>query len=112
MNKRYPRTIMATACAAWDKDFNFDEASFRKQIKMLTDSGIKCIYLFGTAGEGYAVNREQYQTIVTAFMDQMKGVSGALPMVGIISLSMAEVIERVDLGLKLGVRDFHTRSVK
>jgi len=43
---------------------------------------------------------------VTAFLDQMKDVPGALPMVGIISLSMSEVIERVELGLKLGARDF------
>ena len=106
MEKRYPRTIMATACAAWDKNLKFDEISFRKQVSLLTGAGIKSIYLFGTAGEGYAVNRGQYQEIVTVFLDQMKDVPGAMPMVGVISLSMSEVIERIELGLKLGARDF------
>lgn len=106
MEKRYPNTIMATACIPWNEEFQFDEASFRRQVKQLTDAGIRCIYLFGTAGEGYAVSREQYQTIVKAFLDQMKGVPGARPMVGVISLSMSEVIERIETGIKLGASDF------
>jgi len=106
MEKRYPDTIMATACAAWDEKYNFDEVSFRKQVKLLTDAGIKSIYLFGTAGEGYAVSREQYSVMAAAFLDQMKDVPGALPMIGVISLSMSEIISRVELGLKLGAKDF------
>ena len=106
MEKRYPRSIMATACAAWNDNNTFDEVSFRKQVKALTDGGIKSIYLFGTAGEGYAVSREQYKETVAAFLDQVNGVPGALPMVGVVSLSMSEVIERVETGMELGAQDF------
>ena len=106
MEKRYQNTIMATACAAWNEDFSFDEASFRKEVKLLTDAGIKCIYLFGTAGEGYAVSREQYQVLTEVFLDQMKDVPEAQPMIGVINLSMSEVIKRIEIGMKLGARDF------
>ena len=106
MEKRYPRTIMATACIPWTEDFRFDEMMFRRGVDLLLQGGVRSIYLFGTAGEGYAVNREQYTQIVTVFMDEMKSKPDSLPMVGVISLSMSEIIERISLGLSLGVQDF------
>ena len=106
MEKRYPRTVMATACVPWDASWRFDESMFRKGVRLLLDNRIRSIYLFGTAGEGYAVNREQYMEIVVAFVDEMKKVPDSMPMVGVISLSMSEIIERIELGMKLGVRDF------
>ena len=52
MQKRYPKTLMTTACVPWTKDFKIDEAMLRREIDMLMDAGSKSIYLFGTAGEG------------------------------------------------------------
>jgi dihydrodipicolinate synthase/N-acetylneuraminate lyase len=106
MEKRYPRTIMATACIPWTPDFNLDEEIFRQSIVHLLNNGIRSIYLFGTAGEGYAVSREQYVQIVKVFLDEMRRQKDALPMVGIISLSMSEIKERIAMGMDLGVRDF------
>ena len=106
MEKRYPRTILATACVPWGDEFNFEEGIFRKQVSLMLANGIRCIYLFGTAGEGYAVSRGLYRDIVIAFLDEMKKTEGAAPMVGVISLSMPEVIERIELGMELGATDF------
>ena len=56
MQKRYPKTLMTTACVPWTKDFKIDEAMLRREIDVLMDAGSKSIYLFGTAGEGYSVS--------------------------------------------------------
>ena len=106
MEKRYPRTILATACVSWTGDYEFDETTFRRGVKLLLDNGIRSIYIFGTAGEGYAVSRGQFLEITAAFLDEMKKVPGAMPMVGVISLSMSEVIERIGLAMSLGANDF------
>ena len=78
----------------------------RRELSLLLGNGIRGVYLFGTAGEGYAVNRELYRDIATVFLDEMKKAPGSMPMLGIISLSMPEVIERVELGMSLGATDF------
>ena len=106
MTKRYPRTMLATACVPWDENFNFDEGAFRDQVALLTGGGIRSIYLFGTAGEGYAVSREQFIEITAAFADEMGKTPGTMPMAGIISQSMSEVMERINIGLGMGVSDF------
>jgi len=102
--KRYPRGIMATACVPWTEDFRFDETMFRKEVSMLCDTGIRSIYLFGTAGEGYSVSNSQYLDIVKAFRDETDG-RGVMPMVGVISLSPDEMLHRIEAA-KLGITDF------
>ena len=104
-NKRYPRTIMATACIPWDENFEFDKPLFRKQIKHLIKNKITSIYLFGTAGEGYAVNDAQFKDIVTVFADEMNS-PGLMPMIGIISISLSQIIERIEFCCGLGIKDF------
>ena len=96
MEKRYPRTIMATACVPWNEDLSFDEENFRRGVALLMDNGIRSIYIFGTAGEGYAVNREQFVQITKAFLDETRKTPEVMPMTGIISLSMSEIIERIE----------------
>ncbi len=106
MTKRYPRGIMATACIPWTKDYQFDEKLFRGEVSLLCDQKIKSIYLFGTAGEGYSVSNRQFSDIVRAFGDETKGREGVRPMVGIISLSPDEILERIEAAGKEGITDF------
>ncbi len=103
--KRYPRTILATACIPWTDSYEFDEAIFRRQVRGLIQRGIKHIYLFGTAGEGYAVTDAQFQEIVRVFSEEMKG-PGLYPMVGLISLSFPNMIQRLQKAYSFGIRDF------
>jgi len=103
--KRYPRTILATACIPWTETFAFDEEIFRKQIRDLTNRDICHIYLFGTAGEGYAVTDEQFEEIVKVFAEEMKG-PGLYPMVGLINLSFPTMLLRLQKAYSYGIRDF------
>lgn len=103
--KRYPRTILATACIPWTESCELDERIFRNEIQGLIKRGVHSIYLFGTAGEGYAVTDEQFDTIVTIFADEMKAPD-LYPMVGLISLSFATMLKRLKKAYSLGIRDF------
>lgn len=103
--KRYPATIIATACIPWDEQYQFDEPRFRRQVRRLIENGMTHIYLFGTAGEGFAVNQEQYEAIVRAFGEEMSGPE-LYPMVGVISLSMQLLQERLATAYAMGIRDF------
>ncbi|MBQ4037753.1 MAG: dihydrodipicolinate synthase family protein [Clostridia bacterium] len=104
--KRFPRCLLCAACIPWTESGTLDVALFRQGVRLLCENGAGSIYLFGTAGEGYAVNREQYVQIVTEFMEEIKQFPQVIPMVGVISLSQSEIMERIRLAAALGVRDF------
>lgn len=106
MEKRFPQLLLCAACVPWTEDYQLDEPLFRKGVRLLCENGASSIYLFGTAGEGYAVDRTQYLQIVTAFMAEMKSYPDVIPMVGVISMSMTETMERIRLAGDLGVRYF------
>lgn len=106
MKKRYPKTLMTTACVPWTKDFRIDEPMLRAEIDMLMKANSKSIYLFGTAGEGYSVNHTQFINLVKILKDQTSRDKSVMPMVGIISLSLTDIIERIEIAAKLGIRDF------
>lgn len=106
MEKRFPKLQLCAACIPWTEDYQLDVPMFHRGIRLLCENGAGSIYLFGTAGEGYAVNREQYLQIVSEFMDEMQNYPEVIPMVGVISMSMTEVMERVRLAAELGVRYF------
>lgn len=106
MEKRFPQVLLCAACIPWTEDFQLDVPLFRKGVRLLCQQGAGSIYLFGTAGEGYAVSREQYLQIVTEFMDEMANFPDVIPMVGVIELSMTEAMERIRMAGQLGVRYF------
>lgn len=106
MEKRFPKLLLCTACIPWTEDHQLDVPLFRKGVRLLCENGAGSIYLFGTAGEGYAVDRAQYLQIVTEFMDEMKAFPDVIPMVGVISMSMTEIMERIRLAGELGARYF------
>jgi dihydrodipicolinate synthase/N-acetylneuraminate lyase len=104
-NKRYPSTILATACVPWNEQYIFQKDIFCMKVKKLIKNGVNHIYLFGTAGEGYAVTRENFKKIVEVFADEMEAPS-LYPMVGLINLSMQEMHERIKIAYNYGIRDF------
>jgi len=69
------------------------------------EHGTKHLYIFGTAGEGHAVSERQFQQITKAFTDQMSSAS-ATPMVGLISTSLPQVLDRIEFAAGLGVQQF------
>ena len=103
-NKRFPAGMMATCCIPWDENGRFAERIFRLNVQHALH-GTKFLYVFGTAGEGYAVTDRQYEEIVTAFADEMRQ-GKAEPMVGVIDLSLGTIKERIKRGRDLGVSRF------
>jgi len=103
--KRYPSCIMATCCIAWDAEGQFAEAIFRHGVRTTLAHGTKHLYVFGTAGEGYAVTDWQFDQIVAAFADEMRQ-GDAEPMVGVIDLSLGTICQRIERCRDVGVRQF------
>lgn len=103
--KRYPSGIMATCCIPWDAAGQFAEAIFRRGVRTTLAHGTKHLYVFGTAGEGYAVTDRQFDQIVTAFADEMRQ-GQAEPMVGVIDLSLGTICERIEHCRDKGVKQF------
>lgn len=105
VEKRYPRVMMTTALIPWTHDFQFDEELFRKQLRHIISNGIKHVYIFGTAGEGYDLNTEEYTRITRVFKEEMSAPD-LHPMVCVISVSTQLIIERIKIAYDIGIREF------
>lgn len=102
---RFPACILATAVISWTEDWCLDEAIFRRQISILLANGYRNLYIFGTAGEGYAVTVDRFLHVARIFVDEMRR-GGAEPMVGVVSLSLPTITARIEATHALGVRYF------
>jgi len=103
MSARYPRTVLATCCLPWREDGKLDEPLFRRTVRNLVAAGLTDLYVFGTAGEGHAVSETDFRRVVEAFAEEMQAAGGRA-MVGIISLSLPTIIERIAFAAACGVR--------
>jgi dihydrodipicolinate synthase/N-acetylneuraminate lyase len=102
---RYPRVMLGTVCLPWDERGGLLEDLFREQVRRLGRAGLRERYVFGTAGEGYAVTEAQFDQVTRIFVEEM-AAQGAPPMVGVISLSLGTVVARIERAAALGVRRF------
>jgi dihydrodipicolinate synthase/N-acetylneuraminate lyase len=109
--KRYPACILSTCVVPWDERGEFVESLFVEQVRRLLE-GTRHLYVFGTAGEGFAVTDEQFDRITRVFHDAMRaggareGEAPAEPMVGVISLSLPTILRRIERARAMGVRQF------
>jgi dihydrodipicolinate synthase/N-acetylneuraminate lyase len=97
--------ILATAVVPWTSTYEFDEARFRRQIETIASGLTRHIYVFGTAGEGYAVTERQFDAVASAFWGAARECQ-VMPMLGVISLSLPTIIGRIERGRDLGFREF------
>ncbi len=102
---RYPSTVMVSIVCPWDDDERLDEAMFRRATRHALASGFTHLYVFGTAGEGYAVDTARFREVADVLRDETAGTQ-AQAMVGVIGLSTANVLERVGVAHGLGFRAF------
>jgi len=100
-----PLPILATAVVPWTAGLEFDEERFRREVEAIALGLTRHIYIFGTAGEGYAVSEAQFDRIASAFW-KCRGDFGVRPMLGVISLSLPTIVDRIDRGRALGYREF------
>jgi dihydrodipicolinate synthase/N-acetylneuraminate lyase len=104
MPKRFPATILATCPIPWTDNFELDEVVFHKTVKWIIEGLSHHVYLFGTAGEGYAVTNRQFETIAKSF--RLCLPPHARSMIGVISLSLGTIVERISFCHSLGFREF------
>jgi len=97
--------ILATCVVPWDERGVFLVEPFVRQVRSLAGSLTRHLYLFGTAGEGYAVTDRLFDEIAGVFVDECRALD-IDPMLGLISLSTTDLIERIERWSELGVRDF------
>lgn len=97
--------ILATAVIPWTPGFEFDEASFRRQVETIATGLTRHIYIFGTAGEGYAVTEPQFDAIAAAFWSAALDCE-VTPMLGVVSLSLPAIVARIERGRAMGFREF------
>jgi len=89
----------------WTSDLKLDVPVFERHVQGAIDSGYKCIYLMGTAGEGYAPNDVLFRQVVEVFAAMTVG--GDLdPQIGVIGLSMQQIIDRIGVAYEKGIRMF------
>lgn len=103
--KRYPACILATCCVPWNEDGSFAVDPFRRLVRTLSAELTQDLYLFGTAGEGYAVSETQFDEITRVFHEETTH-PGARAMVGLISLSLTTILERIERTRQMGFRHF------
>ena len=102
---RYPATVMVSVVCPWDDSEQLDEAVFRRVIRHALDAGFRHLSVFGTAGEGYAVDSDRFRRVIEIFGDELSATD-ATPMIGVIGLSTANVLERLRVAHDLGFRAF------
>jgi dihydrodipicolinate synthase/N-acetylneuraminate lyase len=104
---RYPQAVLASCEIPWDENENLMEDVFRKEVQDTLEVGFNHLYIFGTAGEGHAVDTGRFQQIVQIFYEETRG-SDIHPMVGAIGLSTANIVDRVGFAHDVGFRTFQT----
>jgi dihydrodipicolinate synthase/N-acetylneuraminate lyase len=97
--------ILGTAVVPWTPDYRFDAETFARQVRTIARNLTRHLYIFGTAGEGYAVSNGQFREIATCFW-QVSQQEGVTPMLGLISLSLPTIVERIEWARELGFREF------
>jgi dihydrodipicolinate synthase/N-acetylneuraminate lyase len=75
------------------------------EVRKFLALGFHNVYIFGTAGEGYAVDTSRFQQIAQVFHEETRG-GGVRPQVGVIGLSTLAIRERIDVAFELGFREF------
>lgn len=81
------------------------EDLFRREVQTVLAQGFKNVYIFGTAGEGYAIDTVRFRQIVRIFREETNNPD-THAMVGVIGLSTANIIERIQMAYEAGFRTF------
>lgn len=102
---RYPQTLLISCEIPWDERERFLEDVFRAEVRAMAGKGFLDQYVFGTAGEGYAVDTARFRHIVRVFGEEARAL-GLRAMVGVIGLSTANVVERIAVAHDEGFRAF------
>ena len=90
---RYPQGILVACPSPWDEQFELVEELLREEVRRVLAAGFVHCYVFGTGGEGYAVDTRRFRQVVDVFHEETAG-KDVSAMVGVIGLSTPQIVER------------------
>jgi dihydrodipicolinate synthase/N-acetylneuraminate lyase len=102
---RYPQGNLAACMLPWTERFDLDVTAFQKHVKETIAQGYTELYVMGTAGEGYALSERQFNEAASLFAELTRGPE-LHPQIGVISLSMSQIIDRIGFCRSRGIRMF------
>jgi len=102
---RFHQAILISCEIPWDSNQKLIVDLFREEIRSTLKHGFNNLYIFGTAGEGYAVDTARFHEIVEIFYEETQA-KGVFPQVGVIGLSTANIVERIRFAYETGFRIF------
>jgi len=102
---RFHQAILISCEVPWDEREQLLEDVFRAEVRHVLAQGFRDVYIFGTAGEGYAVDTARFRRVLEVFREETRG-ENVFPQVGVIGLSTAAVVERLALAYDGGFRMF------
>ncbi len=102
---RYPQGILVACPTPWDEQFELMEDVLREEVRLVLAAGFTHCYVFGTGGEGYAVDTRRFRAVVDVFHEETSGAD-VNAMVGVIGLSTAQIVERIEYAHDVGFRIF------
>jgi len=102
---RYPQTILVACPVPWDESEEVIEPLFRESIRRVLADGYRDVYVFGTGGEGYAVDTRRFRQVLGIFREETTA-DDIRPMVGVIGMSSQAIIERIGYAHEVGFRTF------
>jgi len=102
---RYPQGILVACPTPWDDRFELVEELLREEVRRVLAAGFRHCYVFGTGGEGYAVDTRRFRQVVDVFHEETRG-SDVSAMVGVIGLSTPQILERLEYAHDVGFRMF------
>ena len=91
---RYPQALLVSCEIPWNDSEELLEDVFRSEVRATLSKGFNHLYIFGTAGEGYAVTLSQFKQIVGIFHEEVDKPD-VHPMVGIIGMSIVANVHPV-----------------
>ena len=102
---RYPQGILVACPSPWDDRDELIEELLREEVRLVLAAGFEHCYVFGTGGEGYAVDTRRFRQVVDVFHEEVDG-KPVSAMVGVIGLSTVQIVERLEYAHDVGFRMF------
>jgi dihydrodipicolinate synthase/N-acetylneuraminate lyase len=102
---RYPQGILVACPTPWDEQFELVQELLREEVRLVLAAGFRHCYVFGTGGEGYAVDTRRFRAVVDIFREETRDADVSA-MVGVIGLSTPQIVERLEYGYDAGFRMF------
>ena len=86
---------------AWNEDGNFDESTYRRDVRACCQAGAPGVYTHGTTGEFYAMELDEWQAVCRAAVDECRKAGTPIAL-GVTSTYTLGAVRRARIAAELG----------